>query len=232
MKHRVACLRELDLFQGLNKPDFRHVCQSSAKKRIAKGCFLFHQGERGNTVYLVKTGKLKLVRSREDGREVILDIVGPGEVLGEAALFQEEEQFFSAMALEETSVCCFGRAQFHQLVYDNPNFAVDIISHLGRKLYRSIQQAGEANGTSVRGRILLLLHRMADKYGRPTPEGTVIELDITQQEMADMIGASRVMVANVLRELSEAGLVSRSGKHYSLKPDPCIERNFSFDKIL
>lgn len=227
MKRCLLCLQELPLFQGLDRPEFANICLSAAKKKLDKGNFLFHQGDQSNTVYLIKAGKLKLVQVTAEGREVILDVIGPGEVIGETALFLEQEQIFSAVALEETRLCCFNRQQFETLIQENPAFAVKIISYLGQKLYEIRREAGEATGIPVKEKLLRLLIRLAGEYGRKRPDGTVIELEITQQELANMVGASRVMVANVLRELKELGIIGRHGKYYQLMPDSCIEKHFS-----
>lgn len=161
MKRCLLCLQELALFQGLDRPEFANICLSAAKKKIDKGNFLFHQGEQSNTVYLIKAGKLKLLQVTAEGREVILDVIGPGEVLGETALFLEQEQIFSAVALEETGLCCFNRQQFETLIQRNPGFAVKIISYLGQKLYETRREAGEATGIPVKEKLLRLLIRLA-----------------------------------------------------------------------
>lgn len=225
-KRCLLCLRELPLFRGLDRSEFRQVCLTADKRRLARGQVVFRQGEPADSIYLVKAGKLKLVRVTGEGREAILDVVGPGEVLGETALFREEAQSCAAVALEETSLCCFGRPQFETLIQKNPSLALNMIGYLGRRLHESRQEMGDAAGASVRERVLRLMRRLAEKYGRTAPHATVIELEITQQELADMVGASRVMVGNVLKELNELGVVSRHGRRYLLKPDACLARNF------
>ena len=81
MKRCIICLQELDLFQGLESEQLANMCACTARKRLPKGEYLFQQGEKTRTVYLIKSGKLKLVQSTEDGQETILDVCGPGEVL-------------------------------------------------------------------------------------------------------------------------------------------------------
>lgn len=134
---------------------------------------------------------------------------------------------FSAIAIEEdTKLCCFNRQQFETLIQQNPGFAVKIISYLGQKLYQSFRQAGEVAGVSVKEKLMRVLIRLADEHGRKVSGGTLIDLKITQQELAEMVGASRVMVAQILKDLKEAEIVWRNGKHYVLRIDPCVEKNF------
>ncbi len=130
MKHCAVCLRELPLFSGLEAGDFIQVCLHATKLLAAKGQCLFHQGELANAVYLIKAGKVKLVQVTPEGRAAILDVLGPGEVLGETALFQDLPQPFSAIVLEEAKICSFSRQQFEDMIRANPGAATSIITHL------------------------------------------------------------------------------------------------------
>jgi CRP/FNR family transcriptional regulator len=215
-RYCIFCLYELPLFKGLNADTFGQVCVQAAKLQVVKGQCIFRQSETAETVYLVKTGAFKLVRITEEGREVIADVLGPGEVMGETALFQEQTYPFSAMALEPSRVCCFNRRQFEAMIRENPEIAMQVIRFLAHRLYETIQQSGEISGASVREKVLQLLTRLAEKYGRPAPDVVAIEIDLTQQEIADMVGASRVMVANTLKQLYEDGIVFRHDKYYLL----------------
>lgn len=216
MKRYLLCLNELPLFQGIGRTEFTNACLNTPKKALSKGELLFRQGESANAIYLVKSGKLKLAQITEDGREIIADFIGPGEVLGETSLFQEQVQLFNAVALEDSILCYMSRQQFEKLIREYPDFAIKIISYLGNKLYENMRQAGESVGTSVKNKLLRLLIRLAEEYGQKTTGGTIIELVITQQDMANMVGASRVAIAQVLKEFKNLGLVNRQGKYYIL----------------
>ena len=222
MKRCIICLQELDLFQGLEKEQFIHLCQCTAKKRLTKGDYLFCQGESASTVYLIKSGKLKLVQITEDGRESILDVCGPGEILGELSLFQEQKEPSSAVAMEEVSICCFSRQQFKELIRQDPTFALRIISYLGEKRYENLQKQREETRQTVKEKLLHLFYRFANEYGQKTESGLLIDLKVTQQELADMIGSSRVMVVHALKELERANIIGREKRYYVLKEDPCI----------
>lgn len=223
MQQHLLCLKELPLFQGLTEIEFNNICPGTINKSVAKGQFLFRQGEQNHAIYLVKSGKLKLIQNTEDGRETIISIVGPGEVLGETALFQEQDLTFSAVAIENARLCGFDRRNLEMIIERNPGFAVKIISHLARKLNTTMQQVSESSGASVKERLLRLLVRLANEHGKMTSHMTIIELNITQQEMGNMIGASRVKVSQVLRELRDAGVVGHNSKYYTIKTDFCIK---------
>lgn len=221
MRRCIVCLQELDLFRGLDTPEFMRVCQCTARKRLLKGDILFHQGDTVDTVYLLKKGKLKLTQSNENGREVILDICGPGEILGELSFFHAQPAFATAIAMEEVYLCSFSYGQFQSLICADSAFALRIISYLGEKRYETLRKQGEETGQTVREKLLRLFYRFAEEYGTAEEDGVLIALKITQQELADCIGSSRVMVVHALKELETADLIGRRGKYYILKPDPC-----------
>jgi len=221
MKRCLICLEELDLFRGLEKQQFDKLCQSTNRKRLSKGHYLFYQGDITDTIYLIKSGKLKLVQYAEDGHETILDICGPGEVLGELSLYQEQKECSSALAMEEACICCFSKMQFEILIMKDPSFALRIINYLGKKRYDRMNSEKETRRT-VKERLLGLFYNLANQYGKKLQNATLIDLIITQQELADMIGSSRVMVVQVLNELKEAKIVDRDNRYYILKDDPCL----------
>jgi len=223
MKRYLLCLRELSIFEGLSEPEFNSICPGAINKTVLKGQFLFRQGEYDPAIYLIKLGKLKLVQISDDGREAIIGIAGAGEVLGETSLFQELELTFSAIALEDVRLCSFNRRNLETIIQQNPDFAVKIISHLARKLNATMQQVTESTGVSVKEKLTKLLIRLANEHGKIISDVTIIELNLTQQEMGNMIGASRVKISQVLRELRDAGIVGHHGKYYTLKTDFCVK---------
>ena len=222
MKRCIICLKELDLFQGLEREQFTNLCQCTRRKRLSKGHSLFRQGETTSTIYLIKSGKLKLVQTAEDGDEIILDVCGPGEVLGELSLYQEQNQHSSAIAMEDVCICCFSKLQFESLIKQDSSFALRIISYLGQKRYENSLRLGKEARQTVKERLLQLFYRLAEQYGQKTSTSTLIDLKITQQELADMIGSSRVMLIQALNELKVANIIDREKTYYVLKSDPCI----------
>lgn len=222
MKRCLICLQELDLFQGLERVQFTSMCQCTIRKRLSKGHYLFHQGDLTGTIFLIKSGKLKLVQNAEDGHETILDICGPGEVLGELSLYQEQKEHSSAIAMEEACICCFSKIQFESLIKQDPSFALRIINYLGQKRYDNILNSEKESRGTVKEKLLRLFYSLAEQYGRKLPNSTMIDLIITQQELADMIGSSRVMVIQALNVLKEANIIDRKKRYYILKDDPCL----------
>ncbi len=217
IKPAITCLHDLPMFVGLDAPTFANVCINAQKLLLPKGGYLFRQGEQLNTIYLIKTGKVKLVQVTVDGREIILDIFGPGDLLGETALFRQQKAAYSAVTLEHSGVCSFGRRELEVMITQSPSLAVKIISILGEKLHSAELQKEEVVGIPVKSKLLRLLLRLADRHGEANGNVTIIKLSLTQQELSDMVGASRVMVVHALETLKATGILERRGKFYVLK---------------
>ncbi|MFZ3373649.1 MAG: Crp/Fnr family transcriptional regulator [Desulfitobacteriaceae bacterium] len=144
------------------------------------------------------------------------------EVIGELSLYKEQNEHSSAIAMEEVCICCFSKMQFESLIKQDPSFALRIISYLGQKRYENILKSGKEAGQTVKERLLRLFYRLAQQYGQKTSTSTLIDLKIAQQELADMIGSSRVMVIQALNELKAANIINRENRYYILMNDPCL----------
>lgn len=213
------CLRDLPLFADVGPDVFRPVCAIADKRSLRRGDVLFAQGDPVHAVHLIKQGSFKLVRLTEDGREVVLRLASQGEILGEDALFQNSIYAASAVALDEAKVCSISRQRLEDVIKQRPDLAWQVIASLGSRLYDLWAQVTELSGQSIREKVLSLLVRLASEHGEKAPEGTRIRLRLTQEDIAGLVGASRVRVALVLRELHEEDRISRRGHNYVLRDD-------------
>lgn len=220
-KSRRLCMRDLPFFDRVEREVFSAVCRrAAAGKYFRRGEIMFGQGDPSDAVYLIKEGSFKLVRVTEDGKEVILRVAGRGEVLGEASLFRDGFHPATAVALEDSRVCAVTRRSFEEIIRQTPDLAMQTIASLGSRLYDTWEQVTELNAGSTRERVFSLLIRLAGDHGEPCSEGTMIKIHLTQQDIADFVGASRVMVAQALKELAEKNYIVRNDKYYILK-DHC-----------
>jgi CRP/FNR family transcriptional regulator len=222
MEKTCFCLHDLPLFDALKRNVFSVICRKAAiKKHLMRGETLFCQGDVADTLYLIKEGTFKLARLTEDGKEVILQVVGTGRVLGEAALFREGVQPATAIALEESRVCALSRERLETVIRANPDLALQVINSLGHSLYSAWEQATELRTGNTEERILNLFIRLAAEHGETCEEGTRVCVNLTQQEIADFVGVSRVMATQVIKKLTQRNYLSRQGKYYILK-DRCF----------
>jgi CRP/FNR family transcriptional regulator len=215
---RYLCLHDIPLFSGLSMEFFRHICLAANKQQVRKGQVLFQQGEETNSIYIIKEGRFKLLRLAEDGNETILQIVGPGEMMGETALFRPNAiQLATAISLEQAKVCSVDRGTLETVIKNQPDLAWEIIKNLGDRLYDVWEQVSESNSQSTQEKVLALMLRMAREHGESCSEGTRITIPLTQQEIASLVGASRVMVSQSIKLLTVKNYLCREKRHYILK---------------
>lgn len=212
------CLRDSALFSGLRLEFFRHICFAASKRQFKKGQVLFQQGEESDRIYVIKEGRFKLLRISEDGNESILQIAGTGELLGETALFRPGAvQLATAIALEEAKVRSISRCTFEKVIKDQPDIAWEIIKNLGNRLYTIWEQVSESNRQSTAEKILSLMLRLSREHGENCSKGIRITIPLTQQEIAALVGASRVMVSQSVKELTDKNYLCREKRYYILK---------------
>jgi len=217
-KKRYLCLFDIPLFSGLNKDSFQVICRAANKQSKRKGEILFYQGDTADTIYIVKEGNFKLIRTTEDGDEAILQIVNPGEILGESALFRSSTTHpVTAMAMEESKVCSIDRNTFERVIKAESDLAWQMIESLSSRLYNTWEQLTESNTQNAREKVLSLLVRLAQEHGEACPQGQYIKIRLTQQEIASLVGVSRVMASQVINDLIADNYLSKEKKNYILK---------------
>lgn len=217
-KRRYKCLHDLFVFSGTDNTTFPMICRAAEKLVLKKGDVLFRQGDPSNVLYYIKEGSLKLVRVTEAGQDVIIQILGSGEAIGETALFRENTfSPVSAIALKDAKICSLSRQSFEQVVMNDPKIAFQIIKSLGERLDVTWEEISQLNTQTTQEKVISLFIRLAQEHGVPCKEGTLINISLTQQDIASMVGASRVMVSQVIQELIKCSYISRKKKFYVLK---------------
>jgi len=217
VSHVPACMKELSIFAGLSPAEKNRVAELARKRVYEPGEFLFHQGDPADTVYLIKSGRIRLFTVSQDGKDFTLGVLHADEMCGENALFQEGLHPFAAQAIEQSFVCSCSKADFHQLLLQNPSIAVKVIQALGQRLNEYTDQMASLALEDVKSRLRRTMQRLARQYGVPTARGIRLEVPLSQQSLASLVGASRVMVANVLKRMRQEGLLDYDGKHYYLR---------------
>jgi CRP/FNR family cyclic AMP-dependent transcriptional regulator len=187
-------------------------------RRLPHGTVVVRQGELGECLYLVTDGAVRLSSVTSDGREVVVGILGPGDLFGENALLEAPSPVDARVAGEAELVTlpidhllhAFGR---------EPRTAEQMLRLVASRLHRTARALEEALAFDVPGRLSGRLRDLASAHGAPTPDGVVIRVPITQDELARMVGAARETVNRTLGSLSAQGLVHARGGTV-LIPDP------------
>lgn len=204
---KIKCMKQLGIFSTLDDFEREKIGAMAYKKVYRKNEFIFREGEPADTIYLIKSGRVRLFKVSGAGREITLDILKEDDILGENTLFEDNEHTMSAQAIEDTFICSCNRESF-ALLLENPQASLKIIRLLGKKLNNYTEQVVSIAFRDVKGRISAILLRLAGEYGITSPGGTTIDIDLTHQDLANLVNASRVMVTNVLISLRQEGIIA------------------------
>ncbi len=204
---KLACMRKLSLFSDLGDDELRRVADVAVKRIYEKDQTIFGQGETAHQIYVVNSGLIKMVKASDSGKEFIMGFAKEDQVLGEDAVFGEEEYSFSAIALEECCVTVCGKGSLEKLFLTNPSITMKVIYSLSGKLNHSTEQINSLAFQSARERLISALQQMARDYGAPTERGLAIQVYLTHQDLASIINVSRPTVTNLLLQLRHEGIV-------------------------
>jgi len=202
----TIALRTFSLFQGLPDERLTNVTRCAMMRRVPRGQAVVHAGDQPDYVYFVLTGSLKVLVSDEDGREVILTILGQGEIFGEMGIFDEQPRSASVVAVQPADLVMISKQDFKQLMRDDFDIAWRLMCNLADRLRNADRKIESLALMDVYGRVAHLLLEMAEqKDGQ-----TIVTRKISKQDIAKMIGASREMVSRVMKDLGMQGLIEET----------------------
>jgi CRP/FNR family cyclic AMP-dependent transcriptional regulator len=181
----------------------RTVAEQGRITTFRKGTLIIREGERGETMFVILSGRVKVFSSSREGKEVILDVHGPGETIGEMAL-DEGLRSASVVTLETTTCSVISRDMMRRFVANNPDFALQLIAKLIQRTRMAVENVKRLALLDVHGRLTALLSGLT-----PGHAGVgVLTERMTQQELADRVGASRDMVSRILHDLAKEGYIA------------------------
>jgi len=206
------CFEQIWLFEGAQHEALCAVAKELVRKRLAPGEDLFRQGDRSDSIYLIKMGSVKLWKITEEGRVVTLDIRKAGDLLGESVLLEEGTYPVGATCLEPTLTCGFDKATFEKMVIDHPSVGLVVIRNLSRRIQQLSGKVGALSEPNLEDRLYEVLVNVAWEVGEPAPGGRAIAFPLTHEEIGFLVGAHRVSVTRALARLRHAGKIRMSGK--------------------
>ena len=212
------CMKNLDIFSALSHTDREQIGDLALKKIYRKNELIFTEGVEADSIYLIKSGRVKLYKISEEGKEFTLDYLKSEDIFGEVTFFENAVHTMNAVAMEDTFICCCTKELFVKLL-SNPQTALKIVQYLGKKMNTYTEHMSHTAFNDVRGRVLGVLCRLAESYGTRTGAGLTIALDLTHQDIGSLVNASRVMVTNVLGELRKEHLVHIDGHRITVSTE-------------
>lgn len=201
-------LINVPIFSGLSDEELATIEQHAISRSYPKNSIILNEGDQTDSLYIVLTGKVKVYLSDESGKEVILNIQGPGQYFGELALVDDAERSASVITMEKSTFLVITKAEFKDVLAKHPDIAFNLIRDLTRTVRSLTDNVKSLALLDVYGRVAKTLLGLATDQG----DRLVIEGKLTQQDIADRIGASREMVARILKDLATGGYISYEQK--------------------
>ncbi len=204
MLSNLELIRRVPLFALLNSHQAETVADAVIKRRYKRGEVIVEQGDKSNTLFIILTGRARVITSDKRGREVILATLQPGDYIGEMSLIDNQAHSASVRAEIQTDMLCLGRAEFARCLPENSSMAYAIMKGLVQRLRQADRKIESLALMDVYGRVA----RALMEFAQPDREGQLSIRDrISRQDIAKMVGASREMVSRVMKDLEERGFV-------------------------
>jgi CRP-like cAMP-binding protein len=211
-------LQKVPLFSQLGPPDLARVLEVARERAYPKNSVILFEDDPGDALYVVKQGQVKVVLIGEDGREVILSVLGEGDFFGEMALIDDEPRSAHVIAMSDSTLLVLRREDFQGLLMQTPGIALAMLRELTRRLRRVDEKVGSLVLLDVNGRVARLLLDLAEEAG-----GERITRRLTHHTIAQMIGSSRETVSRTMRELVDKGFIEVSRRDIVIRDRSALE---------
>jgi CRP-like cAMP-binding protein len=205
-------IRKAPLFTALDDVAAASLLANMVSVKIAKGAILFAEGDEGDQLYVIAEGKLKLGTSSGDGRENLLSILGPGEMFGELSLFDPNPRTSTATAVTDAKLLSLGQEKLLPWLIENPKVSLQLLASLAQRLRRTNEAVGDLVFSDVPGRVAKALIDLGERFGKKTDEGLYVHHDLTQEELAQLVGASRETVNKALADFAGRNWLKLDGR--------------------
>ena len=205
-------LRQSPLFGALDDEAATALRASMAETRLRRGEVLFREGDEGDKLYIVTEGKVKLGRTSSDGRENLLAILGPGQMFGELSLFDPGPRSATVTAVTDATFASLSHEDLLRWLEGRPVVARGLLTQLAGRLRKANDVVADLVFSDVPGRVAKALLDLADGFGRTADDGVHVHHDLTQEELAQLVGASRETVNKALADFASRGWLRLDGK--------------------
>jgi len=205
-------LKKLPFFFGLENKDLKLILSAGKELKVEKGEIVFSEGDLCNGIYIVKKGEIKLYKLSEKGKEHILHFVSDGDIFGGAPVFLENGRYPAfAEATKDSTVIFISKSLLLKIVAENPNITFKVLHSFSKYLDLLVEKVGQLSLMDVSKRLVQFLLKMADEKGTD-----IIELKLSQQDIASKLGTVREVISRALRQLQKKNLIKIQGKKISI----------------
>ena len=212
----LSFLESVPIFADLEEPELKKIEKLGLRKKYKKGNIVVLEKEMGAALFVIISGKVKIVRTDEDGREVILSIFGPGEFFGEMSLLDGLARSASVVALTKAELFMIHRRDFLKLLNEHPQVAISLLGELTTRLRKADTQIKSLSLKDASGRVANVILMLADDIGVFRKGKVEIDELPLQQDMANMAGTSRETVSRMLHQFIREGHLQLEGNKLTM----------------
>jgi CRP-like cAMP-binding protein len=214
----VELLRKTPLFSGLGPSELAAVAALAQRKRYAARQIVVQQTDPSDELFVIVEGRLKVVSAGADGRDTALAIMGPGEVIGEVPLLDGSPRSATVAALEPCELLVIRREPFLKLLESSPRIAIELLRVLAMRLRRLTERSEDIAFLRVGERLAKRIVGLAGEYGEKTKDGsTRITVKLSQQEIGELVNATRESANKHIKAWEDEGLVSQESGHIVIR---------------
>ncbi len=210
--------RKVSIFADVDDNALDRLANMAASKDYQKGALVFGQDEPGDAMFVIFSGRVRVVLYGENGKDITLTFFKAGDFFGEMSLLDEQNRSANVITTEPSTLLVLKREDFLKHLNESPTTAINVITELSRRLRKADEVIGNLALLDVYGRVARMLLELAENDGEQVEEGILIHRRPTQQDIASMVNSSRETVSRVLNELQKRGLLLMDGKKVILKP--------------
>jgi CRP/FNR family transcriptional regulator len=216
---QLQILKKSNFFSSLSEATLKEISRLFVEEKYQRDDYVLFEGDAPEWFYVVKEGKVKLVKHSDIGKDVILQVFAPGDMFGEVSLFDRKPYAASAQAMEPSTILKLSRKDFFLLFGRHPFVATEMIMELGRRLREAHATIKSLAVERVEQRIAHILLKLADKLGIPENRGIRINLSFTRQDLADMAGTTVETAIRIMSRFTKSKIIKPvNGKILILTP--------------
>jgi CRP-like cAMP-binding protein len=210
-------LQRVPFLAALSESDRRELAAAARRRRFPRGQTVFHKDEPGETLFIVDRGSVRIYLPSPQGADLTLAVLGPGDFFGDMALLDGGPRSASAAAIEDTDTLALDRADFTALLRSRPESAMAILAAVARRLRDADEMAADLAFLDVAGRLAKKLLELAASQGVSRADGILLDLSLTQEGLANMLGVTRESVNRQLAIFRREGIVALDGRRFLIR---------------
>ncbi len=212
-----AAMAQSPLFHGIDEDELTRIAHTMNRRRFRRDEVIFHEGDPGDSLHVVVEGRVKITRESAEGEEAIVAVLSPGDSFGEIVLLDGAPRSATATAMDATETMTMPRSMFVELVEGGSPFRAQLLTGLAQRVRRLTNQLAEVHFLDLAGRLALQLTRLAEESAPGSTTDVPLGSNLTQSDLAAMVGGTRQRVNQIIGDFSDEGLVSHEGGHIVIR---------------